>query len=259
MIIHLAIVAALSFPDDISAAVRYFTSQCRELGYATPANIANFITYWRNRSTPEGNVIHHSHNAGRPSVLTAAQVERAYNGIIGWKEAGRSRPYDNHKELLEQCVEVQAVLAESGASFSTLIKACKARHPHLGRHKLVVKWELTPANKTERVDVCTDLRGRPAGDKLRAVFIDAKSIHMFEQTIYGWVDASVTRSVTGIQPAKSRGKVIVLRYYAAVNAELGPVMLKYYTGTTGMDNNHDGHHYKVSHAFISLGGLLPVT
>lgn len=259
MVIHLAIVAAITFPHDIDAAVTYFTNQCRELGYATPANIPGFINYWRNRHTPAGDVIHHNHNAGRPRILTVAQVERAYKGIIGWEATGRSRPYESHAQIMDECQEVQAVLAESGASYSTLIKACRDRHPHLGWHKLVPKWELTAPNKTERVDACTDLRGRPAGDKYWAVFLDAKSIHMQELVIHGWVDASVSRSVTAIQAARSRGKVIVLRYYAAVNAQLGPILLKYYTGTTGMDNNHDGKHYKVSHAFISLGGLLSVT
>jgi hypothetical protein len=259
LVIYLAIVAAISFPNDIGAAVRYFTNQCRELGYRMPANIPNFINYWRGRSTEEGNVIHNSHNAGRPHVLTVAQVERAYNGIIGWKDAGRSQPYESRTELLEQCVEVQAVLAESGASLDTLLKACRHRHPQLGRHKLVLKWQLTSGNKTDRVSACRDLRGRPAGDKLKAVFIDAKSIHMQEQVIYGWVDPSVDRSVTGIQPARARGRVIVLRYYAAVNAELGCIILKCYTGTTGMDCHHDGRHYKVRDAFISLGGLLPFT
>ena len=259
MVIHLAIMAAIMYPNSITAAGEYFVNQCFELGYRIPRNVPNFINYWRNRTTAEGNVIHNNHNAGRPKVLTAAQVERAYNGIIGWRAAGRSRPYGTATQVLEMCPVVQAVLAESGAAWSTRLKAMRDKHPHFGYKELTPKWALTDSNKVQRVSTCTDLKGRPVGDKLKAVFIDAKSIHMHEQAIYGYVDTSVERSVTGIQAARLKGKVIVLRYYAAVSAELGPIKIKFYTGTTGMDCNHDGHHYKVRDVRISFGGWLSLT
>jgi hypothetical protein len=101
--------------------------------------------------------------------------------------------------------------------------------------------------------VCTDLKARPARDKLRVVHIDAKSITMMEQEVYGYVDLAVSKSVEGIKPAKHKGKIITLRYYAAVNALLGPVLLLFYTGTSGMDCNHDGNSYKVSSGCEQLG------
>lgn len=48
-----------------------------------------------------------------------------------------------------------------------------------------------------------------------------------------------------IKPPRYDKHIISIKYYAAVNAVLGPVWICYYTGTSGILATHDGKHYKV--------------
>jgi hypothetical protein len=47
----------------------------------------------------EGNIQYHSSKSGQQWKLSAAQVERAYKAIIGWKQAGKQLPYECYEVL----------------------------------------------------------------------------------------------------------------------------------------------------------------
>jgi hypothetical protein len=150
MIICLAVYFAACFPHDTARATTAFCKQCGALGYKTPKNARQFITNWASRVTPDGYIVRRAHLAGRRKKLTPQMVSRAYNAIVGWREAGRTRPYTSHEELLESCPEVQQVLSDTGLSLSTLLKAIRDKHRRFGRHTLTVRWSLTDENKRER-------------------------------------------------------------------------------------------------------------
>jgi hypothetical protein len=204
----------------------------------------------------DGNIIRSGGKAGRRSALTPLLVEQAYKGIMEWARAGRSKPYESHTELEQECPEVQQVLSEAGVTIGTLVKAIKAKHPKFGRRKLIIRHKLSDANKQQRIATCTELLARPARDKHRVVFIDAKSISMVEKSLYGYVDLAESRAVEGIRPATHKSKPISVKYYAAVNAVLGPVLLTCYTGSSGLDNNHSGKDYKVRSGLEKHWGAL---
>lgn len=258
VIIALAITAFSIYHGATTAAVEWFVNTCTAAGYKMPKDRLGFIRLWGPRGDAHGHIDSHAHNAGRRSKLTPPMVERAYKGIIDWKENNRGAPYASHKELAEECPEVAAVLRESGVSIRTLIKAIKAVHPKFVRAKLTIRHTLTDAHKAARKKECTTLLSKPPRDKHLVVFIDAKSINMSEQARYGWVDLSVGKSIEGVKPATHKGKIITLKYYAAVNALLGPVLLTFYTGTSGMDHDHSGKHYQVSSELKQLG-CTPLT
>jgi hypothetical protein len=86
------------------------------------------------------------------------------------------------------------------------------------------------------------------------VFVDAKTVYMWEEDIRGWVDTSVPNFVEGIRPAYSGGKIIRVKYYAAAHSRLGAFFLRFYTGTTGMTAHHDGHSYQVRSHHKQLRG-----
>jgi hypothetical protein len=47
---------------------------------------------------------------------------------------------------------------------------------------------------------------------------------MWEEEVWGWVDTSVPNYSQGIKPAYNQGRIIRLKYYAAVHGKLGPVL-----------------------------------
>jgi ribosomal protein L21E len=180
-------------------------------------------------------------------------VESAYQGIIGWRAAGRHRPYASKLDCAQQCPEVRQVLSDSGVTIDTLFKRIEEVHPNFHFKKLRIRWKLTDANKQERDNICQQLLQEFRHLLHRVVFVDAKTVWMWEEEIWGWVDTSVPNFCQGIKPAYSQGKIIHLKYYAAVHSKLGPLWIKFYTGTTGMAYNHDGHNFKVGSCSKQLG------
>lgn len=229
----------------LAVAGRLLTEYCQRLGLAVPANPSNFVSYWRGRLTATREVDSHAGNAGRPYSLSPQMVESAYQGIIGWHAAGRRRPYASKLECEQQCPEVRQVLSDSGVTMDTLIRRITAVHPHFAFKKLRIRWRLTDANKQQRVSICQQLLLSFRDCLHRMVFLDAETVSMWEEDVWGWVDTSVPNSCQGIKPAYSHGKIIRLKYYAAVHRVLSPVWIRFYTGTTGMLYNRDGHNFRV--------------
>ena len=246
VIISAAIDAAQQKPDSAAAAGRLLVAKCKRLGLKPPQNPAEFVKYWQGRVTPEGKIKSSAHNSGRKPQLSTAQVESAYKAIINWEAAGRSRPFTSKQEIAASCRPVKKLLNETGVQIETLISRIKAVHPRFGREKLRVRWELSEQNKRERLAVALKLSNMNRTELQKVVHLDAKTVHMVEDTIYGYVDLAVGYTVAGIKPAKKGGKVIKLKYYAAVNAQLGAFFIRFYTGTTDMPATRDGLNYKVS-------------
>lgn len=258
-VIVLAALAMATALGDMRMAIALFTTYCAQLHLPLPKNIPQFIRTWAPRLTPDGFIIRHAGNAGRPPSTSPQMVEAAYQAVINWKKAGFDRPFASIEQAVARSPEIQKVLRESGISPERLFDLMKEAHPHLRFGKITVRWKLTDDNKAERVSVCTTLKRMYRNLLHRLVFVDAKTICMCEEEIMGWVDTSVPGYAEGIRPATYKSRIIRLRYYAAVHCKLGPVFLKFYTGTSGMDHTHDGHNYRVSQAMNSCGAPPPLT
>lgn len=247
--VALVVLAALAWAcanGSLAQAGRLLVSYCQLLGLAAPANPPNFVNYWRGRLTAAGEVDSHAGNAGRPYSLSPQMVESAYQGIIGWRAAGRSRPYASKLECAQQCPEVRQVLMDSGVTIETLLRRIKEVHPKFAFTRQRVRWHLSDDNKQQRLTICQHLLQAFRQLLHRVVFVDAKTLWVWEEDVWGWVDTSVPNCVHGIRPAYHRGKVVRLKYYAAVHSRLGPVWIRFYTGTSGMPYNRDGHNFRVS-------------
>lgn len=252
VIISAAIEAAKEEPSKPAAAAKLLVAKCKSLGLNPPKNPINFVRRWQGRVTPQGKIQYRAHKAGRKSQLTAAQVEAAYKAIINWEAAGRSRPYNSAHEIENDCGPVKKLLAKTGVRVDTLIHRIKAVHPRFGREKLGARWALSEENQQERLAVALELSNTDHSELQKVVHLDAKTVHMVEEAIYGYVDLGVGYTVAGIKPARKGGKVIKLKYYAAVNAKLGAFFIRFYTGTTDMPATRDGLNYKVSSAAKQL-------
>jgi hypothetical protein len=255
-IISAAIDANNDHPNDIGAAVKAFTAHLERQGLLIPSNPHVYITYWQGRRLPDGTIEHHATWSGRHKMLTHEQVDRAYAAIVGWEAAGRTEPYDSKEDLVENCAVVGEVLQEAGVTITTLLKAISKLQPGFARSRLRTRWSLSAAQKEERLHICRSLLEVPVSHLDYVVFVDAKSIYMQEKPMYGYVDLTVGRDVRGVTPARHNKQTVVLRYYGAVNAKLGPVLLRFYTGTTTLGPDRDGHSYRVSSALEKLGSAL---
>ena len=221
-----------------------------------PANRRNFILTWRGRMNPDGSLDRHSHYAGAYQQLTDRMAEDAYQGIIGWREKGRRNPYRSEADLVTQCDAVKTALKDSGVTIGTLIYRIQQLHPKFQFKKLRIRFDLTDQHKTQRLSICRRLLQRYQHLLHCMVFFDQKLINMWEEEVYGWVDISVPNYALGIKPAYYKGKVIKVKYYAAVHMELGAFFLHFYTGTSGMDHTHDNNTYMVSSGHKQCRGTL---
>jgi hypothetical protein len=217
-----------------------------------PANCRSFILTWGRRMNPDGTLDRHAHYAGAHQQVSDQMAEEAYQGIIGWRAAGRRQPYKNERELKAQCPAVKKVLRESGVTIATLINRIKQLHPNFQRVKIRQRFPLEASHKASRLSIC-QLLSQQFSHLLRCmVFVDQKQINMWEEEITGWVDTSVPDYADGIKPARYKGRVIKLKYYAAVHMTLGPFFIRFYTGTSGMDYNHSNRAYMVSSSHKQL-------
>ena len=256
IIVSAAIDAVNVKPNDIGAAVGAFTAHLRQQGLCMPTHPYRFIRYWQGRRLPDGTIVHRATRSGRHRMLTHEQVDSAYAAIVGWEAAGRTEPYESKEDLVDNCAVVGEVLQEAGVTITTLLKAISRLHRGFGRSRLRTRWSLSAALKEERRLLCRSLLGVPVSRLDHVVFVDAKSIFMQEKSMYGFVDPIVGRDVRRVAPAMHNRQIIRLRYYGAVNAKLGPVLLRFYTGTSTLGPNRDGHSYKVSSALEKLNRAL---
>lgn len=233
-------------PNSLADAGRLLVEMCTRQNLDPPKNPPQFVKYWKDRMTKKGNILSRAHMSGCKFKVTTRQVQLAYNAIIGWEAAGRERPYESAKDIAAECAPVKKLLALTGVHITTLISRIKALHPKFGRKKLRTRWVLSEENRLERLDVALQLKAKEQAELQKVVHLDAKTVYMQEKSIFGYVDLAVGYNIASTKPAKKRGKVIKLKYYAAVNAKLGAFFIRFYTGTTDMPATRQGLNYKVS-------------
>lgn len=246
VVAYYAILALALAYGSVTIAAWLLTIFCQVTGQQPPANCRNFILTWRGRMNPDGTLDRHAHNAGAHQQLSDQMAEEAYQGIIGWRTAGRQNPYRNKSDIETQCPAAKKVLRESGVTIRTLIDRIQQLHPNFQYRILRIRFNLTPDHKAVRLSTCQRLRQRFSNLLHCMVLVDQKLINVWEEEVTGWVDTSVPNYALGIRPAYFKGRVIKLKYYAAVHMKLGAFFIRFYTGTSGMDHNHDGSCYMVS-------------
>lgn len=245
--------AAMQFPDDLAAAAQCLLQRCQTAGISPPKNCGNYVKYWQDRMTPQGNIRSNAHRSGRKPKLSAAHVRHAYNAILAWEKAGRERPYESALQIAADCPKVKKLLDKTGTCVSTLIARIKQKHPRFGLHPLKARWRMTAECQQDRLSAAQDLLANYSDKLGYVVHLDAKTVYLQEKVIYGYVDLAVGYTVSRVTPATKNSRVIKLRYYAAVNAKLGAFFIIYYTGTTDMPAKRPGVHYKVRSGIEQLG------
>lgn len=251
------------FPGDFKAAKADFLAGCKGRDFTPPRSLDWFVGYWGREWKQQGSVAGKASNSGAKLLISDTQAKVAVGVVLGWREEGRSGPYRSTKDLVKNNAAVKAIMKKTGASIKTLQRAMKRVHPTLSYKKLLVKAKLTAEHKTDRVRISKQNLASTDEELQTVVWIDAKTMYMNITQRYGWVDSLKEDIFETNRVSTRKSNIIKLKYYIAVNARLGGVMLVFYTGTTGMPAERDGKVYLVSasavlsaQATYSLGGSL---
>lgn len=113
---------------------------------------------------------------------------------------------------------------------------------------------LTVAEMAARVLICKQLVSMERKVLLQVVFLDMKTIWMWEHNAYGWIDTSMRAEFGATKPLRDQGQILRLKYYGAVNALLGPFFIWFVSGTTGITAHQGETHYKVGSCAEPIGG-----
>jgi hypothetical protein len=240
-----AIIALPLCGGSFIAAGALLAKMCGWFNFPVPANPPNFVQFWKGRLTPEGKLDRHGRWAGRSREISPQDVERVYQGLINWKADGRDRPYESKEDAEANCPALIEVRKYTTVSFETIVRRIKEEHPKFHWTKLRIRWQMKPKDKQKRGTTCQELLSEYRGKLHRVVFVDQKCVHMWEEDVWGYVDLEVGYSFEGIKPARYQNRVIKVKYYGAVNSRLGAFYIRFYTGTSGMPYDRDGHNYRV--------------
>jgi transposase len=223
---------------NIKEAVRQMQVGCKNQGLKMPGAPEKFIRRWGKRYEATKSTATNSSNAGRKPTLTEEQVVELLECLLAWKKEGRRFPWSSIKKFMTGHPRVKEIVAATNASVKAVTRALKRWLPSLGRARIEVRPKLTPKQKHARVMACKRLLRLPFRKFQDTVWIDAKVLYVNLKFRHGWIDTADTPGQDLVQESvmsKSKhAKMIKLKYYAAVNADVGPVAIVFTTGTTGM-------------------------
>lgn len=242
--------AAISWDGNdanLKAAVKTYTTRCKQLGLKPSANPQRDIRKYYQRLHTEHNVDPHNYKAGRHKVLPQQQAQQLVTSLEGWQEAGAAKPYGSLRVFKKMVPAAAAVIEEAGVSDAAVVKRIHEIKPSLQRKKLRVKKKLSDEAQADRLKTAKQRQRVPLKHQKAWVFIDAKHTRIEVDEAYGWIDTEKDLDIAAVQHAKSaKSNVPVLCYYIAVGYYVGAFEIHYYTGTTGMPANREGHTFKVS-------------
>jgi hypothetical protein len=253
---HHAASAWIATNGDIPSAVDMFTKTLHDLGMKLPLAPASFVRYWGEPWPKVKSVAGRASRSGRPRLVTDKQAKRCVDVVLQWREDGLSGPYKSIRHLINTSTYVKGLVEANSASPRTLARAMQRVCPTLSYKKLVVKAKLTAKHKEDRVAVCKQHLEASDDTLETVVWVDAKTMLMNITHRYGWVDCLKEDVFETTRASTRKSNIIKLKYYIAVNARLGPVMLAFYTGTTGMPAERDGVTYLVSSTNVQLRAMV---
>lgn len=209
-----------------------------------PANLHQFISQWAKSLVTTG-CVYDADRPGRPTKLPDADAEECAL-LIG------SDKYHTINEAISNCPKIQEIINRSRVGLSTFRRRIHIVDPVLSKsHKPRAKRALNTREKRERrEDAATCLQAVKNDPNIldRVVWVDQKTINLVKGKAYSW-----RWGHTGFKNEKALRvvcprlkKSIKLHYYAGVNAKVGPVFLKFTSGTTGLRTKKEQDKYKVS-------------
>lgn len=241
--------AALAFDGDDSHmpdAVHEYQSKRVELGLEPSGNPQRDIRKYYARRVTEGNVKSHSSRAGRHPSMPDQRVGNVIQKMKRHKDRPTRQPFFSIQQFRNEDPEADSEIQQAGISNAALAKRIRKLKPSMQRKKLAVKKVLTKDKRDARLKVAKKRKRIPKKQQRAWVFVDAKSMPMEIKCTFGWIDTAEEIDIAELQHAASKSsKGTKLDYYIAVGHIVGPLDLMFYTGTTGLKAQRDGHTFMV--------------
>lgn len=218
----------LSGGEDIRAAVELFKSR----NPSHPQNCSRFIRTWVAAFEQRFNLAGPS-SPGRPTKLPDEVAERAVEVVWrGYVSGGQRRYYRSIQQAVGANTELKAILKEHKISAVTLLRRMQAVEPKCRRRLHVVKRLLTAENKQQRQAACQKLLLWPLDQLQRTFWLDAATIIIAPKGMKVFAPPGAHLVLTDDRLPTHSSQVQKLRFYVCINAILGPVALKFITGTS---------------------------
>jgi hypothetical protein len=231
-----------------AAATTAFHKYLLEAGYELPTNPHEYVTTWGPRLHDNGEIEDHASNRGRPKTLTVAQIATCYVECLNWWQAGRAAPYASAEQLITDNAVVHTIVTDAGITPETLTRNLKDYDPHFKYGPLHDRAYLDERHRQDRVECSMVNKERLPADKPYVVWVDEKVLCLSQETCMGWYSSAAEDYHWRLPVPTHQSKPIKIKYIIGVNYLLGPVWIKFFTGTSGMPANREGHAYVVSSA-----------
>lgn len=219
----------------IEPAVALFNSRCPKHGKSTPSRFIREA--WQLLELTFS--LHTQHNQGRPRKVTDTEAAAAVQWLwAGYEAEGEQRYYTSIEAACELSPKLAACVAAHDIKPRTLLAAMRRVEPKCRRQLTVVKRPHSPENRKQRVRCCEQLEGWSLSRLQRTCWIDAATIWLVPKNMKVFAPPGVHLVLTDSRHPTHSSKIRKLRFYICVNALLGPVALRFITGTTDLEGNY---------------------
>lgn len=184
--------------------------------------------------------------SGRPRKLTSDTVSRAVKLFTQGDPQDQDRsPFSSINEAIERTSELRDIVSTHAMSPRTLLRNMQAAQPDLVKRTEDLKPPMTSRLKQLRMDACDKLLQHSDQYFRRIFWLDAKTMHIVPKARKVWVESGAPLPVrTDSRLPRSGRDRRTLHFYAMVNWCVGPVAIRFVTGTSGLQHARP---YTVSH------------
>lgn len=175
---------------------------------------------------------------GRPRKLSSETANRAAEAFMkGSVQNGKVQPYVSINEGLDMNPALKDIVSTHTMSPRTLLRNMQQVQPKLKKRTEDIKPVMNSRLKQLRMRACQQLLQFSDQYFRRIFWIDAKTMHILPTARTVWMEAGAPIPVRSDPrlPRSGRDRR-TLHFYAAVNWCVGPVAIRFVTGTSGLQH-----------------------
>lgn len=234
---YLAVLCFHETQGKMSKAARLFKERT---GHQCMQRPEGFIARWIKATKELRPLARDAHRSGRTCKLSEEEAVKAADILLaGFQQKGSNQrlQYTSIKQALAKDAALKEIQQSKGVCARTMMRSMKRVRPALCQRTERFSQPLSEAQKTARFLASKKLIKQPRHYFQRTIWIDAAKFYVdLGKARKVWVDGSQPQRNLEPRDSRAKGKravLICLAYYAAVNAELGPVYIKLTSGTKG--------------------------
>lgn len=190
--------------------------------------------------------------AGRPRKIPRQLVDKCADILrLGYTSKGQQCWYASVDEAVKFSAPMATAFGQAKCTPKEMEKAILTAHPSLVRRILEIRPPFSPDLKADRVQRALEGKSMTQQQLRELVFIDECTFHLTPGTSISVIIPEGTKLPIGEDPhllKKGKKNVFILKGIYAVNADVGPVLWRALSGTTGYETPYKvKHHLDVLH------------